>query len=466
MSTVDTFRLFLEPDRDIPQFKRLAWERTEVSIRDVLLCGVHPWMGPDKHTSLEEVLVDRLNKDAAKPAGLFEFGLAHNVGLNTGYYSDNTSRFERVLANIRETVYFVDGFGYLDAIEVAKRRLAENWNHATALSLAEKAYRGFQELRQFLKSKDKRLKLSGYDDIARYDLGRVLSLDEFADHDALIIAEGIPTPNFRNAESLRSVTDDKGRLRLVPELRHLTMTALFRSEDPRLCGVHLMWHVARSGNHLTFHPDVGGSTLKRAVAEEFATRWRTDRGRLVFQTSMDRIEEMIAGGAATPSFPRLNYRGSDEGQTATAEVAQVRVESFYVGAYPTNRLNGEQLKEVLGAYGVPKTGNKDELVRKLAALAAAKYAEKQQELDAYFSKNRFVLVGKQPAAAVKLRVLEDVPKLHNLLLAMYALRHLRGSAILDTGNENTTYTTAELAQGLVAGSVTLQGAFVSAAGLD
>ena len=47
------------------------------------------------------------------------------------------------------------------------------------LTLAERAYPGFQELRQFLKVKDKTIKLSGYGDVDQYDLGQVLSLDDF-----------------------------------------------------------------------------------------------------------------------------------------------------------------------------------------------------------------------------------------------------------------------------------------------
>ena len=56
MSTLKTFRFWLEPDRDFPMFQRLAWERVEVSIRDVLMGGVHPWIekadGTDVHPSL------------------------------------------------------------------------------------------------------------------------------------------------------------------------------------------------------------------------------------------------------------------------------------------------------------------------------------------------------------------------------------------------------------------------------
>ena len=43
MNTLQTFRIWLQPDEEFPQFKRLAWELVDVSIRDVLTGGVHPW---------------------------------------------------------------------------------------------------------------------------------------------------------------------------------------------------------------------------------------------------------------------------------------------------------------------------------------------------------------------------------------------------------------------------------------
>jgi hypothetical protein len=106
------------------------------------------------------------------------------------------------------------------------------------------------------------------------------------------------------------------------------------------------------------------------------------------------------------------------------------------------------------------TGTKDALVEKLAKLTARKYAEKEQDLDAYFRANRLMLVARQPTASAKLIVFEDAPKLHNLLLTMYALRHLRGGAILEPEHENATYSIDEFALALVCGKVSLAGAFV------
>ena len=463
MNTLETFRFWLEPDKDIPQFKRLHWELVPVPIADVLQQGIHPWMGPDKHPSLDDVFLERFNQDATKVSGLTRFGLTNDIMQSNAYYGNKASRFERMLESIRDNVYFVDELPYLDLLEIAKRRIRDVWDHGMALRLADKANPGFHELRQFLKSKDRRLKLAGYDDIGKYNLGTILSLEDFADKDALLIAEGIPTPNFRNTEFLNSVTDDRGRLRLVTELKHLTVTSLFRSTDPRLCGVHIQWHVTRSGNHLTFHPDIGGSPTKRAVAEEFAARWRTDQGRLVFQAGIEHLTKMADLEEATPTFPRLNYKSKDEGQIAIAELAQARIETFHIGPYPTLTLNGERLREILRSYAVPMTGNKEELLGKLAKLAATTYAEKESVLNDYFANNRLVRATKLPTMSTKLYVLADVPEIHGLLLMMYALRHLRGNTILEPSHENTAYSIEELALALVNGKVSLDGGFVRAA---
>jgi hypothetical protein len=216
MSTITTFRLWLEPDDAIPGFQRLRWETMDVPIADVLLHGVHPWRGPNEHPSLEQEFLSRLNNTSVKPEGLAAFGLARDALPPNSYYTARHSRFEQLLDTIRKSIYFVRELGYVELIDLARSRLRNRWNHETARTLAEKAYPGFHEVRQFLKSKDKQLKLSGHDDLGRYDLSRVLSLEDFADRDSLLIAEGIPTPNFRTAQALQRVTDGEGRLVLVP----------------------------------------------------------------------------------------------------------------------------------------------------------------------------------------------------------------------------------------------------------
>ena len=463
MNTLKTFRFWLEPDEEFPRFKRLAWELVDVSIRDVLVGGVHPWStvpeGTDAHPSLVDAFVQRLNNETAKVAELDSFGYCHDVSAQRGYGYVRKSRFEQALEHLHKDMYFVDELSYMQLLDIAKRRLRDLWSHRVARELAERAYTGFQELRQFLKAKDKSMKLSGYGDIDQYDLGKVLSLEDFEGRDTLLISEAIPSLNFRKASWLADVTDGQGRLRVVPNIPKVTLTAIPTGSDY----VHMVWHVARDGETCRFRPEIGKSESKCRKAREFAERWRMDEGRLCFSTSLDRLSQMLERGVVTPSFPMLNYTFDYRGPVATAEVSENRVPAYFIGGFYDRKSNGDVLKDILREYGVSMTGNKAKLLQKLAKLAAKQYAERRPEMDAFFSEHRFVRINAIPPKSERLPVLEDQPMLRNLLLSMYALKHLRGNAILDVAHDNNTYTEEQLAHALLQGKVAFTGSFLRVA---
>ena len=122
-----TFRLCLEEDREIPQFKRLAWEMMEVPIEDVLLKGIHPWCGKDKDYSLVSEFAKRLNSDDAKVGPLESFGYSHDISEQLWFAQQGESRFELLLQRVRSQVYFVDALTFLDLLEIAKDRLRKRW---------------------------------------------------------------------------------------------------------------------------------------------------------------------------------------------------------------------------------------------------------------------------------------------------------------------------------------------------
>ena len=463
MNTLKTFRFWLEPDEEFPRFKRLAWELVDVSIRDVLTGGVHPWTttpeGMDAHPSLVDAFLQRLNNEAAKVAELDSFGYCHEVSAERGYCYVRKSRFEQTLEHLQKDMYFVDDLSYMQLLDIAKRRLRDLWSHRVARTLAERAYPGFQELRQFLKAKDKSMKLSGYGDIDQYDLGEVLSLEDFEGRDTLLISEAIPSLNFRKASWLANVTDGQGRLRVVPNIPKVTLTAIPTGSDY----VHMVWHVVRDGEICRLRPEIGKSESKRRKAREFAQKWRMDEGRLCFSTNLDRLSQMLEQRVVTPSFPTLNYTSDYRGPVATAEVMENRVSAFFIGGFYDRKSNGDVLKDILREYGVSMTGNKEALVRKLAELAAREYAERRPEMDAFFSEHRFVRINALPPKCERLPLLEDQPLLRNLLLTMYALKHLRGNAILDTTHDNNTYTAEQLALALIEGKVGFAGSFLRVA---
>ncbi|GMW03621.1 MAG: hypothetical protein AMXMBFR84_47550 [Candidatus Hydrogenedentota bacterium] len=460
MSTLQTFQFWLEPDREIPRFKRLHWHLVDVPVADVLLQGIHPWQGHDKHPSLLDALLQRLNSEEAKVAALTPMGHSYDVISDGGYVYGDRCRFQRTLKTVHEDMYFVEDLSYMELLDIAKQRLRNRWDHSIAKALAERAHCGFQSLRQFLKSKDKSIKLSSYDDVDTYNLGNVLTLDDFERHDKLLINEAIPTQNFRSASALAQFTDGQGRLRLTPEIRAMSLAVIVKSEMPHISGTHVQWHITRSGHTLTFRPDLGGSASKRPAAEEFAKRWRTDDGKLVFRTTVERLGDILEREGGTVSFPALNYTSRHYEPTAAVEVEPSRVRTFHIGRFATSKCTGEMLRELLRENGVSMTGNKDNLLAKLGKLAADKYTETKPTLDDYFQQNRYMRITASPSATAELPVLEELRYLRNLVLAMYALRHLRGGVLLEPSHENPTYTPEELALALLDGKVAFTGALL------
>jgi hypothetical protein len=214
---------------------------------------------------------------------------------------------------------------------------------------------------------------------------------------------------------------------------------------------------------LTFRPDIESSLVKRRAAHVFAQRWRADEGRLVFRTPIDKLAEMIEQDKASISFPTLNYSQPQPGPTATVQVEPSRIKAFHIGTFPSHKCTTDQLRGVLHAYEVSMTGTKDELVAKLAQLAANTYKEKRAELDRFFTAHRYLRMASPPSDTAALPVLENLNYLRNLVLTMYAMKHLRGNAVLEPSHENATYSEEELAFALLTGKVALQGSFVRAA---
>ncbi|MCL4694235.1 MAG: hypothetical protein KJ060_17205, partial [Candidatus Hydrogenedentes bacterium] len=92
MKTLQTFSFGLEPDPEIPRFKRLHWKLVDVPVADVLLQGIHPWMGANQHPTLTTRLAELLNAETAKIAGLVSTGHGYDLLSHPSY-----SRYDRCL---------------------------------------------------------------------------------------------------------------------------------------------------------------------------------------------------------------------------------------------------------------------------------------------------------------------------------------------------------------------------------
>ena len=202
---------------------------------------------------------------------------------------------------------------------------------------------------------------------------------------------------------------------------------------------------------------------KRQTAHSFAKQWRTDEGELCFTTSLERLAHMVHEGEVIPSFPSLNYVREQTPPNAGADVDGERVPLFAVGAHPTGAWTGGDLKALLREHGAPVTGTKEQLLKKLAKLAADLYADHHGQFDRYFARQRFIRISASSTGANQFPLLEDhAPSIRNLLLTMYALKHLRGNVILDANHENTAYSPEQLAHALLTGKTKLDGAFLRA----
>ena len=261
---METFRLWFEEDREIPRFKRLAFEKVLVSIADVLKKGIHPWQGANVHRSLKEKFVEVLNSGEMKPAELGQFGYCADVSCVVSSYDwQKESQFEETLERARDGVYFVESLSYMELLEIAKERLQRNWSHRTAHSLLSRTHVGFDEMRRFLKAKDKDIKLSGYADVDRYDLGRILSLQDFQGEDSILISEGLPVTNFRSTRFLEKVTDDRGLLRLTDGIRDFQVTV---SGSGRFCLPSVLFNCQGDGDTIRFVPELNSDQEEREAA--------------------------------------------------------------------------------------------------------------------------------------------------------------------------------------------------------
>jgi hypothetical protein len=136
------------------------------------------------------------------------------------------------------------------------------------------------------------------------------------------------------------------------------------------------------------------------------------------------------------------------------------VPAFRVGAFLQDKHTGERLRAALQHFGVSATGNKEELTHKLATLSAKLYRNHLPTLDRFFARNSFIRIQNVPPDTREIPVLEDLNSMRNMVLTLYAMKHLRGDTILEAGHQNDTYTVEELALALVTGKVSLTGAFM------
>ena len=458
-----TMRLWLEPDRESGAFHRLRYAWTDVPLREVLLHGIHPWQGPYAHTTLLEALAERLNDPQVKPEELAAHRYCPDLHPGSGYYPySGSSPLDRFLEQIARRAYFVEReLGYAQLLTLSQERLRGHWTGHTVRDLLGRLNLDFNGLRRFLKARSPDVRLQGYADLGRYDFSELLSLDDFGEQPDLLIGAAFPGAVFRLTSLLSKATDEAGRLSLLPEIWNFGVRMPWPASGYPYATLTYAGH--REGEAVRLIPHLSGRSEERDAARQIAAHWSGGRARYCFHMELEQLCQLVESGGAEIDFAGLTYVGQPTQPRPQARLCSIGATPFTAGAPLRIDDRAEELRGALRAYGVSQSGNKAQLAHKLASLSARVYGEHEQELDEYFSGQRFIRVGGAPGQMPRRFPVLGSCALRDTVLSMYLLRHLRGDAIADAGYVDDSYDLEDLARALIEGRVSLSGTFLKAA---
>lgn len=474
------YRLFFEPDRAVPQFRRLRFEEVDVPLRDVLTRGCHPagaccrrGEGRRDSSNVAEAVVAKLNEDDARVAALKDFGYSHDLHTTCppsryaygGSWQYRDPSLAEELRALGKELYFVRDLSFRELFVVAWERLKAGWNGAVARSMLTKRFHEFNELRRFLKSKNASITLHKRDEVEALDLGGVLGPEDFRDQEKLVVEHGIPDPiTFRRESALGAITTDDGILSLAKGVEHFELAV-----------ESLTWNCERRGDRVRAVPDMPhGNERLREKARGVAARF--GESRYCFTATIEDVERLVgeSGETAKITFPMVDYAhdARDRPESSAGVTGEVTVPRFNVPAAFTDARTGDEMRAALAWHGEKVSGTKDELVERLAALCAELLRKHEDGLRRYF-RGRYVRLN--PGASVSGQTfqprleprakggsgLTDTP-LAATVVTMFVMRHLRADRIFDAAHENTTYTCEDLARAILKRQVALSGAFVHA----
>jgi hypothetical protein len=461
------YQISLEPDKEIPQFKVLSVAETDVDLRTVLKTGVHPAgltvniHGRDT-SNLPDRIIREINEDPIMVPELKQLGYCHEMSMPRHSYYYNEAPLKIVFRNIAEHIYFVDGLRYVELLRIAKEQLRKRWSDNIARKILMATGGSFNDIRRFLKNKNKTMKMSSYADLENYDLGKILSLDDFAHFEKTLISHGLPRTNFRALKFAEKITSSSNQslISFVPAIHDFQ--ALWRSEcsEPYSQYTNIMYNCKRNGDAITFVPDLDRRPEKREQAKRIAQSWGTGAGKYCFTVKIADIEKMIEEHLCKLSFPYLNYVADTTPEESRGEIVEKHVQRYFIGKHITANLSNDSFKDILREHNIPMTGRKDELLKKLYDLLANLYSKKELEYAEYFSTNRFIRIKTTVGSFSERFHVDDESMVNNTLLAMYVLKHLRGNSILEASHENNTFELKDLAKSLLNTEVNVTGHFL------
>ncbi len=456
---MQTFKLWFENDPDVPGFKILTYENIEIGIKDVIENGIHPWSYRNANRTLVEKIIILVNSDEFKISELVELNYCEDISnYNSNYYYSGYDQFEDLLNRICQNIRFVENISFLELIKLAKNQLGERWNHEIAKKLANQAFYGFNQIRSFIKSKNKRIKLASYDDLDKYNLGEILKLQDFENNDKLIISEGLPATNFRSIDFINKVTDSRGLLKLTDKIDQFEL----QPADSNMPNSYtkLIYNGLWKDSIITLTPVLTNDSEIRTKAKLIAEKWRQNQGRYCFTIDIQQLTEMLENDQFRINFPRLDYKQKREPAQSTAAIQNNEIPKYSIGGYPTFRCSGDTIKGILRNHNVSMTGTKDQLLEKLAKLSVKLYQKHKPEISRYFINNHFIKIPpKHNQTNQYFPVLQELD-LRNLILTIYIIRHLRANTILNPEHENNTFDLQPLAQSLINEEISLTSQFL------
>ena len=460
-----TYRLWLDADADIPAFKRLRFEETEVPFADILGRGIHPnsmnsEISGRELDSLRKRLYELLNDPERKIPHLASLGYGADLEESKSYYY----RYDLAsnLANIAEHIRFVDELDYPKLVELAVECLRRKWSHEIARDLAQAVYSDFNDLRDFLKRKDNRIKLSRYKDLDNNDLARTTTVDDFTGQDKALIACAVKEPNFRKISFLEKVTTPDGFLSLTGRFDWFGLV-LREEERPSERDLYFLCEV--EGKTIHVMPDPGADPVKRRKAENLARRWSGGTGAWCFSTSLDTIEKILGEPNIKLTFYGFSYGDKNAYRpSASMQVQGPPVGRFAVQRYPTVDSTNELVKGILTGHEISMTGRKEQLIGKLVTLAAERYKALEPILDRFFTGHSYLKIHQaERKKGDPFPVLEDTP-IEQLILGIFIVRHLRGNVVLEATCENAAVGVADTARALIDKKIDLDCDFIAVEG--
>lgn len=463
----EAYRLYLEKDKDIPRFKKLNFKKEKISLTKVLTEGIHPHLlCHDRYgthrSHLVETILKILNQDEFRLKDIKDLGYCYEIGAWTSsyYYGSEEERLEENLGRIRQCIYFVEKLSFEELLEIAKRELRKNWNYEVVRKLVESCFlRDFNGLRSFLKDKKKEIKLKGYEDIKKYELHRILKVDDFSGKEKTLISHGLAVTNFRSPRFLEKVTNEEGFICLANRIKDFQLTwevTMEKEDKPE--AFELAYNCQYGEGRVRLIPNLDSKENKTMVAKRIAKRFGEDRGCYCFTISLPTLEKMIDEPSCKITFPNLNYKDPESAPISSAELKERKIKTYSVGGYVTEASTNETIREILKNHQGKVSGKKEELIERLIDLAAYLYRERKGELDAYFLERKFIRIPCSRSHEEEFPLLTGLD-VRNLILTMYAVKHLRGNTILEKDYQNETYPIKDLARALVARRLTLEGSF-------